>query len=458
MEQIKLTPHQEEKFELIMKQIKANISFSKDTHDLENRILSLTGPAGTGKSFLTAKIIYEVYKLKEENSVYDNRDIYVTAPTHKAKKVTDDMLKNYNLNIKSQTIHSYLNMIKIYNFKKGIEKFIFEPSKIPNTSLLIVDESSMVSKDIYNFIIEAMEKNYVNTVLFIGDCYQLLPINQGFNDVFKLKKQYTLTEIVRQKENSEIIKLSTKVRDNITNKKYSDLRDIFNQYKGHLEIEFFNDEESFIKDFCRHPNWYDEDKILTSYTNRSIDDFNEKIRNQFWKERGIENPASFLASDKLRFKKSLYLDLNLNYKDKILYVNSDEVTIHNAVLNYDKIHCLKVWNCSVLEKSKIKSFNVLANNSINMFQDMLKEYKTFAKQEAYPNNIWYWKKYFKLKDAYANVQYIFASTIHKLQGSTYDTVYIDLRFISNTNISKDLLYRLVYVAVTRARKNIKILY
>ena len=67
MEQIKLTPHQEEKFELIMKQIKANISFSKDTHDLENRILSLTGPAGTGKSFLTAKIIYEVYKLKEEN-------------------------------------------------------------------------------------------------------------------------------------------------------------------------------------------------------------------------------------------------------------------------------------------------------------------------------------------------------------------------------------------------------
>ncbi len=45
----------------------------------------------------------------------------------------------------------------------------------------------------------------------------------------------------------------------------------------------------------------------------------------------------------------------------------------------------------------------------------------------------YWKKYFRLKDAYANVQYIFASTIHKLQGSTYDTVYIDLSFINNNN-------------------------
>lgn len=456
MEKIKLTQHQEEIFELIMNQIKVNMSFSKNTNNLENRILSLTGPAGTGKSFLTAKIIYEVYKLKKENSIYDNRNIYITAPTHKAKRVTDDMLNNYNLDLKSQTIHSYLNMIKIYDLKKGTEKFIYDSSKISQASLLIIDESSMISKDIYNFIVKLIEKNYVNTVLFIGDFYQLLPINQGFNDVFKLKKQYSLTEIVRQKENSEIIKLSTKIRDKIADKKYFNLKDVFFQHKGHLDIEFFNDEESFIKDFCKHPNWFNEDKILTSYTNRSIDYFNQKIRNQFWLENGVINPASFLASDKLRFKKSLYLDLN--HKNKTLYVNSDEVTIHNAELNYDKIHCLKVWNCSVLDKSKIKSFNVLTNNSINIFQNILKEYKTFAKKEAYPNNIWYWKRYFKLKDAYANVQYIFASTIHKLQGSTYDTVYIDLSFMNNCNISKDLLYRLIYVAITRARKNIKIFY
>lgn len=458
MEKIKLTQHQEEVFELIIDQIKANMSYSEKTHNLENRILSLTGPAGTGKSFLTAKIIDEIYKLKKENSIYDSRDIYVTAPTHKAKKVIDHMLKNYNLDIKSQTIHSYLNLIKIYDLKKGIEKFIIHSSKISYASLLIVDESSMISKDIYKFIIELVEENHVNTVLFIGDFYQLLPINQGFNDVFKLKKQYSLSEIVRQKENNEIIKLSTKIRDRIASKKYSDLRDIFYQHKNHLDIEFFNDEELFIEDFCKNPNWYNEDKILTSYTNKSIDNFNKKIRNKFWLEKGIINPASFLTLDKLRFKKSLYADSDLNHRDKTLYVNSDEVTIYNAVLTNDMIHKLQVWNCKVLEKPN-RSFNVLSDNSIKFFQYKLEEYKTIAKEQQ--NSVFkmaYWKKYFRLKDAYANVQYIFASTIHKLQGSTYDTVYIDLSFINNNNISKDLLYRLIYVAITRARKNIKVLY
>lgn len=174
--------------------------------------------------------------------------------------------------------------------------------------------------------------------------------------------------------------------------------------------------------------------------------------------KGIINPASFLTLDKLRFKKSLYADSDLSHRDKTLYVNSDEVTIYNAVLTNDMIHKLQVWNCKVLEKPN-RSFNVLSDNSIKFFQYKLEEYKTIAKEQQ--NSVFkmaYWKKYFRLKDAYANVQYIFASTIHKLQGSTYDTVYIDLSFINNNNISKDLLYRLIYVAITRARKNIKVLY
>jgi exodeoxyribonuclease-5 len=52
-----------------------------------------------------------------------------------------------------------------------------------------------------------------------------------------------------------------------------------------------------------------------------------------------------------------------------------------------------------------------------------------------------------------------ASTIHKLQGSTYETLYFDLAsLLNNQQISRDFLYRLVYVAVTRGKKKIKILY
>ena len=60
-------------------------------------------------------------------------------------------------------------------------------------------------------------------------------------------------------------------------------------------------------------------------------------------------------------------------------------------------------------------------------------------------------------DMFADVQYIYASTIHKLQGSTYETAYIDLfSLVNNSYMSMSEKYRLVYVAVTRASKDIKI--
>ena len=58
---------------------------------------------------------------------------------------------------------------------------------------------------------------------------------------------------------------------------------------------------------------------------------------------------------------------------------------------------------------------------------------------------------------FADVQHVFSSTIHKLQGSTYDTSYVDIfSLVDNEYLSDDEKYRLIYVAITRARKNIKI--
>lgn len=92
------------------------------------------------------------------------------------------------------------------------------------------------------------------------------------------------------------------------------------------------------------------------------------------------------------------------------------------------------------------------------FNDILNDYACFARTSNYPYNSEWWYKYFKLRDTFSDIQYVFASTIHKLQGSTYETAYIDLSsLIDNRNISKDLLFRLVYVAITRAKKCVKIL-
>jgi ATP-dependent exoDNAse (exonuclease V) alpha subunit len=60
-----------------------------------------------------------------------------------------------------------------------------------------------------------------------------------------------------------------------------------------------------------------------------------------------------------------------------------------------------------------------------------------------------WMNYFRLKNEFSDFRFAYASTVHKSQGSTYDTVYIDLEDIS---VCRDLsqLARMLYVAISRA--------
>lgn len=48
---------------------------------------------------------------------------------------------------------------------------------------------------------------------------------------------------------------------------------------------------------------------------------------------------------------------------------------------------------------------------------------------------------------------MYASTVNKSQGSTYDTVYIDLNDIGKCR-DKDQVRRMLYVAVSRARHKV----
>ena len=103
----KLTPHQLEVFEEITSKIKDNLSKRVNSISLSDRFLSLTGAAGTGKSYLTAAIVDEI----DNTLPVGQYDIQITAPTHKALKVMKEMLfYSYDIGVKCSTIHSFLNI------------------------------------------------------------------------------------------------------------------------------------------------------------------------------------------------------------------------------------------------------------------------------------------------------------------------------------------------------------
>ncbi|MBP5459495.1 MAG: AAA family ATPase, partial [Clostridia bacterium] len=143
----------------------------------------LAGAAGTGKSSLIQYLVANLNLRKE--------DVLCCAFTGKAAL---NMRRKGNKT--SETLHS-----SIYDCKKTAEGFEFHLKSHLYHRLIIVDEASMISKELFDDIM-----SFNIPVIFIGDHCQLPPIDGSFN--IMLHPDFTLRTIVRQAEKSPIIRAS----------------------------------------------------------------------------------------------------------------------------------------------------------------------------------------------------------------------------------------------------------
>jgi len=451
-----LTSHQQEVFNKIVNDIGTKVTGILKSTNIEDYLVSLTGAAGTGKTYLTTQLAkYFIEKQKElDSSNTQDYSFVVTAPTHKAVGVLADNMRKNNIEASCKTIHSFLGIKPFIDYNTGEEKFTVDKTKKTQdtTSILMLDESSMVGSELYEYVLEAIEAGRIGLVLFIGDPYQLLPVKDNENRIYKLKNQYILEEVVRQAKDSYIINVATKLRERIKNKDFMDLKLFFQECSlEHKEMNFFHNKRAFLDDFYSGELWYKEDKILATHRNQNVDAFNKEIRGKYWEEKAIVDPRTLLAGDMLRFKEAYSI------RDVTLYHNGETVIVDTAEWKYHTDLQIEYWEVRAVNSPSQQIFRVVDPDSIKVFNDKLTAIAKKAKQSKFPENKRYWKTFFAVRDMFADVQYIYASTIHKLQGSTYKTAYIDLfSLVNNSYMSISEKYRLVYVAVTRASKDIKI--
>ena len=454
-----LTTHQQEIFNDIVNDLTKNMQHFSMNDDAQRHLRSLTGSAGTGKSFLTVQIVSHMVDFIR-NLPYSHKNIAITAPTHKAVGILREELKQNGIQVHCSTLHSFLKVKLKRDYNTGAEKFVadkFDPSQ-NEASILVVDESSMISSELYDLIVEAIETRKIQEVLFIGDPYQLLSIGDRENKVYQLEKQYKLTQIVRQKKDNDIISLSQKLKNRIQDQNFIPLDEIFKEITNSKDIEIFSDRDAFVEDFYKNKDWHTEDKIFTSYTNATVDSLNDIIRTQYWKEQGIVEPEYLMKGDTIRFKSSLNADGVESVITNGVFRNDEEVKLDSAKLIVDTKLGIKYWKCSV-EDRRSDVFHVLDPNSLIAFNKILQNIAVDARHAKFHYIRKYWRKYYGLKYSFGHVGYSFSATIHKLQGSTYDSAYIDLNSLMyDTRMDEDMKYRLVYVAITRARHSIKVFY
>ena len=442
-----LTSHQQEVFNNITALIDSRVKTILKSDDISDYMLSLTGAAGTGKTFLTSQLAKYFRDKKDTDFSFT-----ITAPTHKAVGVISEMLRKNKIQASCKTIHSFLGIKPFRDFDKGIETFKVDKTKKTHdsASILIVDESSMIGSELFHYIQEAIEEERVNFVFFIGDPFQLLPVDNSENQIYKLKNRFSLTEVVRQAKDSYIINIATKLRESIQNKNFIPLKQFFSE-NYHEDLTFFSNHREFLEDFHKNEQWFHEDKIIATYKNSDVDSFNKLIRTKFWEQKQVFNPPTFLRGDTIRFREAYSVN------DISLYHNGQVVELASAVLKYHETLDINYWECRDVGALEQQIFRVLEPTSIKVFNDKLKSIVSSAKSAQHPRKKELWQTFYAVRDMFADVQYVHSSTIHKLQGSTHDVAYIDLFSLSdNRYMSDEEKYRLTYVSITRASQDIKI--
>jgi len=392
------------------------IKLSKEQQDIHDQVidwfsgpapsnyLSVGGFAGTGKTTLIG-FITETLK----NKIGELPIAYVTY-TGKASLVLKSKIK-LAFDDYVGTIHSLIYRPIVDNTGKLIRWDL--RNDVP-VSLIVLDEASMVSKDIWNDL-----KSYGIPILAIGDHGQLPPI--GENNFSLMKKPHLLlTEIHRQALENPIIKLSMLVRKTgqIPTK-------IFGK-----QVAKFDYSDSRAQSILN--NWkYKEDSQILCGLNKTRVKINDHIR-------GLNG---FERNDPYEKEKLICLK------------NNKDLNIMNGQIGY--------LNSAKIETNYLLTLNIaMGGESTNT--TCLTHRKCFgsvkygvASKEIYNKKILNGFSYFDKKPNINLFDFGYAISVHRSQGSEWHTiVLIEERNFYQTD---DDYKRWLYTAITRARNRLIII-
>ena len=166
-----------------------NIALERHLHN--EKFVVISGYAGTGKTTLV-KFIIEALDVEETKVAY-------ATFTGKAAEV---LRKKGNKN--AMTLHRLL----YDSFPRPGGGFIRVPKKMLEYNIIVVDEVSMVPKTMIDMLLA-----HKVFVIFLGDPFQLPMIDKKEEHGLLTTPHVFLDQIMRQEEESEIIRLTMKIRN-----------------------------------------------------------------------------------------------------------------------------------------------------------------------------------------------------------------------------------------------------
>lgn len=479
----------------------------------------LLGYAGTGKTYILSQSIVDLVRSNKTDLIYVCAPSHKALNNIKSKvqekfdidginyneckidQVTGDRSSN---SLKFNTVQKILGFKPIIT-NDGIKVFESKTKSIllkkSLKQIVFIDECSMLNSDMCDQIVSCSKK-FNTKFVFVGDDMQLPPLNEPFSRIFDLVnnetyKYYIQLQTILRTKSDNLMKFTQRIRnwDRSVDINTFLLGLVRDKSIDRSNIKFFNRKLStftkskwfniFTKKFKQstHP-------IIITWRNKIVDTYNTTIRKLLCEDVNqlkfdyivndhiifnnyyfAPDESAFYTSDIAKIIECDHISKDLNRWSQLLIdkpTKSEEVAFNTIVQKMIKRdHVFDVYKMLVVKLLDNQTADLphcifTIDRSNNKYKDLIKfitnmiryYYKTY-KDEKLANILWnhYW---LTILDLFAEINYSYAITNHKAQGSTFSDVFVDVQdIIQNSNDQE--MHKALYTAVTRPANSLYML-
>lgn len=440
--------------------------------------ITLSGYAGTGKS-----TIIGIFSKWLDHRIGRGNIVY-TAPTHRANVIT----KQNNPNANVYTLSALFGFtpdtdIAMEQGSLDLRELEFRSKnqvKYEPGQLIIIDEASMVQDGLYEYIQKIVAKDGVS-VIYVGDSAQLRPVKSDhISKVFTSDgvPQITLTKVERTGDNP-ILKEATRLRQGEGLSYQTDIND-----KGQGVL--YTSDDAVIDENLRQivsSEEFNADplhfRVLTA-TNAAVSAYNSKIRSLRYGKFAkpfVKGDIIMGYSNKLRKPDGSYKLVNSgdyviqNITDTTVKFKTDKGDIEFKAFKLSirptGSTIMDDFQITVIDKNEpdSKLFEIVEykdrlwrmakeakqNKQISKYRDLVQMAFNIDNELNITKNLEDNQGRLKIRKA---IDYGYAQTVWKSQGSTYSKVLILSNEIDTFGYGRDVMQlrnELRYVAVSRAK-------